>query len=442
MHRFLWFLLSAVVWAASPPFQRQNTSFTTLFRTDFGTLEGSDLFPTALMLIKTRGDWEDWHLDLSMMMQGQSDFSDTGLFFNEFSITRYLGEGEIRVGKFVAHTGVLDYLSVSNVLNPIRPPFFDDTDPQIRRIPQWMAMVESFPTETLSLRLYAEPFDRRYQDYTDTYLSLALDRLIPRYISDYHFDDTTLDTLKEEVLLPAYQIGIAPAIKQGVNDYYDLEDLTLDKTLVGFDLTWQGFDTQAGISWFNKYSEIPLVKLNRHLLELLLEHGDPGKTIGEYLEDSNLALVQSVDGFRYNQVTLYGETSLSRYGVRAEATWRNKAPFLEDFSAMTTMGAGIDDNGKEFYNDLEGQWIHAFRNGQNFFALLWLLRKHPFFFHGTEVTLENYTMLGATEGMLEYSFLPTATVTFLGKISVSLRYLFYPEEHDLDVVTATLGVRF
>ncbi|WP_353662124.1 hypothetical protein [Hydrogenimonas sp. SS33] len=442
MRLFRIFLLFALSLQASSLFEKGNTATTFLFRTDFGSMKGADTLPAGLLLIDTSADLPEWHFDLSLLMQGQKDFSDTGVSFNRLSATRYFGDNEVKIGKFVTQVGVLDYLSVSNILNTVRLPFFDDPDPQIRRIPQWMAKVELLPKEDVRLRLFAEPFDRRYHDYTSTYLSLALDRLLPAYLQSQHLNNPMLEEIKKEILLPAYRNAVAPAVKKQVNDYYNPEDLSIDKAMAGFDLTYQGFDTTLGLSWFNKYSEIPYVKIDARLLDMALEREDPARALQEYLEQNDLSLVKGVDGFRYNQVSLYGETSFSRFGLRAEATYRDRFPFVDGYTALSTVGMGIDDNGEHFYNDLEAQVLYSHKDRHTLFAAIWDCRYRPFFLHGVEVTAENYTMLGAVEGEQQFSFLPTVTLTYQSRLSLQLRYLLYPDDHDLNIFSTTLGVRF
>ncbi|WP_456451927.1 hypothetical protein [Hydrogenimonas sp.] len=423
-------------------FEKENTAYTFLFRTDFGSMEGASLFPAAMMLVDSTAVMGDWELEASLMMQGQSDFSDTGVGINQLSATWYRGDGELRVGRFVSFVGVMDHLSVVNLLNPVRAAFFDDPDPDIRRIPQWMAEGVFHYEERATLRLFVEPFDRRYQDYTSTYLSLALDTLMPKLLAGYKLGDETLDAIKEQIFLPAYRGAIAPAVKNGVNDYYDFADFTLDKTLVGFDAAWTGESATLGVAWFNKYSEVPYIEIDRHILDIIQDTENGWQYLKEYLKQNDLSLVKSVEGFRYNQLLLYGESSVGDYGARAEAFWRDKMPFLDGYSVFVGVGVGIDRNGDTYYNDLEVQWMRLDRSGENLFALLWACRHIPFRMGSVDVTLENYSMLGAMEGELQVSFLPTVTLGFHDRLQLQLQYLIYPDDPQYDTFVTTLGARF
>jgi len=423
-------------------FEKGNTSYTLLFRTDFGSMEGGTLFPAALFLIDSTAWRGDWELEASLMMQGQSDFSDTGVGVNQLSVAYYFGEHDVRIGRFVASVGVMDHLSVTNLLNPVRAAFFDDEDPAVRRVPQWMGEVDLHGGDAATLRLFVEPFDRRYQDYTGTYLSLALDTLMPKLLDGYDPGDERLEAIKERIFLPAYREAIAPAVKNGVNDYYDFDDFTLDKTLVGFDAAWTGEGATLGVAWFNKYSEIPLIGIDRHVVDIVEDTENGWRHLKEYLEQDDLSLVKSVEGFRYNQLLLYGESSVGDYGVRAEAFWRDKMPFWDTYTAFGGVGVGIDRNGDTFYNELEVQWMRLQKSGENLFALLWSLRRAPFHAAGIDVTLENYTMLGAVEGSLQLSFLPAVTLTAFDRLQLKLQYLVYPDNPRYDTFVTTLGARF
>jgi hypothetical protein len=423
-------------------FQKDNTQYTFLFRTDFGSLNGSTLFPASFMLIESNFQYESLDFDTSLMIQGTNDSSDTYAGINQLSATWYVGDNEIKVGRFVTFVGVMDHLSVVNLLNPIRTTFFDDVNPNIRRVPQWMTETAFHIGDTETIRFFLEPFDRRYQDYTSAYLSLALDTLMPKILNDYRLGDETLDTLKEQIFLPAYRNAIAPAIKNSVNDYYDFDDLTLDKTLVGFDISWTDEMGTIGVSWFNKYSEIPYIEIDSHILDIIQDTENGWHHFKEYLEQNDLSLVKSVEGFRYNQYLLYGESTVGEYGLRAELFWRDRIPFLDTYSTFIGAGLGVDRNGETYYNEIEIQWMQFEENGENLYALLWACRHAPFYFNGVEVTLENYTMYGAMEGEHQISFLPKTKFTFRHHLQLELQYLYYPDEPDYNTFITTLGVRF
>ncbi|BDY13714.1 hypothetical protein HCR_20260 [Hydrogenimonas cancrithermarum] len=399
-------------------------------------------FPSALLLFESQAQTGEWQTEASLIFQGNGDFTDTGFDFNQLSMTRYLEEDEIKIGKFVTSVGVLDYLSLANVLNPVRAQFFDDANPNIRRIPLWMVQGTLSPADETTFRFFIEPFDSRYQDYTSTYLSIALDRLLPQYFSSYNLDDETLEVIRNEIFLPAYTQGIAPSIKRKVGNYYSFDNFTLDKTMIGFDYTHADFDTMVGVNWFNKYSEVPFIEVDPDLIALIQNEGDAAEHIKEYLDQNDLSVVKSVEGFRYNQVSIYGEGAFSEYGMRFEATYRDKIPLIDDFSALFMVGAGIDHSGASSYNDFELQWIYLDESGQNIFATIWVYKYPPFFLNGISIRPENYTMYGATEGAHQISFLPNLTFDYREHLQLRIQYLFYPDDAYYNTFMATLGVRF
>ena len=435
-------ILTAPGLVAGSLFDPTNTSYTILFRHDFGSITGMDSFPAMLMLVDSRDATQTWEWEVSLMLQGEHDFSDSGLSINHLSVERYWGDNTFKIGKYTTTVGVLDLLSFSNILNPVRPLFFDDSDPDIRRIPQWQATATLIPSEAVSINLYIEPFDRRYQDYTSSYLTLALDRFIPRLISNYHLTNSFLEEAKTQIFLPAFTQGIAPTIKNGVRRYYDTEDLTIDKTLVGAKAEWNLDEATVGIGWFNKYSEIPYVELDTQLLQTIQDRDNGWRHFKKYLDQQDLSFVKGVQGFRYNQALLYAETTLSDYGVRGEIFWRDKVPFFNDYSRFYGVGIGFDHSSQNFYNEVEMEWIRIERAGTDLYSAVWMTRMDTVEKGHFSLKIENYTIFGGTEGENRVSFLPTLTVGYRENADLKFQYLYYPDDPQMDLFVATMEVRF
>ncbi|WP_457597724.1 hypothetical protein [Hydrogenimonas sp.] len=423
-------------------FQPSNTTFTTLFRTDWGTIGSTSPLPAMLMLARSETYDGDWHVAVSAGLEGRRDFSESGFLLNCLEATRYVGDHEFTLGKRVEAVGVMDLLSVTNILNPIRTPFFDDPDPEIRRIPQWMAVADLALAEETRLRFILEPFDHRYQDYTDTYLSLALDTLVPALVSDYRLDDPFWEAAKTQIFLPAYRNGIAPAVKNAIGSYYDVDDLSIDKLLVGMKLERRLEETLLGFAWFNKYSEIPYIEADPHLVSALLDNPNAWKHLQDYLGQNDLSLIEGVEGFRYNQLMLYTEGVAGEFGVRAEAFWRDRIPYLAGYSSLYGAAVGIDHHSTQLFQELEVQWLGMGRSGENLFAAVWALRGEPMLRGRFAARFEHYTILGGVEGKSRLSLLPTLVLSYRERIALRLQYLLYPDDRTLDTFVTTLEVRF
>lgn len=240
--------------------------FATLALRAFTNRETFEDSPYGIALVESTWRYDEVSARYGFEVQAQRHhlkLDINHLFFSFLQDATYL-----EVGKRVATSGVLDFLSTVDVLTPTRSRFFDDPNLNIRKIPLWGLEAGWFVNDTVTLKGYLQPYDSRYQDYAGVYLGFLLSTVLPEYALRYFSDDQIAGEIGRQIFLPVYDRQIAPALSghiQGVSD--SQERFKMRNPLGGIELKWLGDYANVGFLWFNRYSEIPYAVVNQDLID-------------------------------------------------------------------------------------------------------------------------------------------------------------------------------
>ncbi len=381
----------------------------------------------------------DFGFSISKLNDGSS------VEINQASYSYFGDSFEFKVGKYVNTIGVLDYMSSVNIVNPTRGEFFDESNINIRRVPAFMSEIAYYPSESLKFQAIIQAFDKKNQDYTSAYLSFVLDAYLPNYFKSLSAGNTNLNTINEEIFLPTYNTSISPALNQYIQDRYELGSSTdVDKAGVILVSEYSGDSSNYGAVWMNRYSEIPMIKIDQNILDIVnatQEGENVIQKIEEYVEAGNGDLISSVEGYRYNQYSLYYEGTADAFGIRFEGTYRDKLPSINEFSWLGSLGVGLDYKAGSVYNSLELQWLHIDSLGKEVYAGIITTRFDSFEFSNVEIYLDNYLLFGYYNSLLEMSAFPNITFKY-ERFSAVFQYLVSKEQSELNSASLLLKAVF
>ncbi|MHC3994099.1 hypothetical protein ACXWTF_04675 [Thiomicrolovo sp. ZZH C-3] len=399
---------------------------------------------TPYIFTLTEGDYEEgaYRIEGGLLLYKGHDGS--GVSLNQMALVYWGDDFDVRIGKFVSKTGVLDYLSGMDLLNPVRVDFFDDDNINIRRIPQWMAELSFFVGGDSLLRVTVQPYDGRTQSYLSTYMGLLLDSYLPAYFERLSRNSEEGAAIYREVFLPLYLDGISPALKSDIDGQYNARGLAVDKSTLQVVAEKSSAGGTFGAVWTNRYSEVPYIRVDEQLLAIidaLTEGQNSAEALRAYLDQPDLNPIKGVKGFRYNQYSLYAEGSVGTYGVRAEAGVRDRVPVLNSFSPLAMVGFGVDRQAGSSYFDLEVQWGYLKPYHESVLATVLLNKFDLAVFRGVAVRFDHYLITGWYGGNATAVMLPNLVLS-RGAFEVDLHALYHSDDKTYNTVGFTLRASF
>jgi hypothetical protein len=365
--------------------------------------------PYAFALFDTEYNFENWKIATGVY--GQKDEPAPDLPINHLS-AEYFGEKyHFKIGKIVEKIGVLDYFSVLDTLNPVRLDFFDDSNINIKRVPLWMAHLDYYPADTLKLSFYAQPFDGEHQDYTGHYVNYVLGEFVPQ-----HYDELlNQESLGTQVFSPLYYNAISPFLAADIESKLPSSSMKPENTSVGFCAEYSDESKKIGFVYFNRYTEIPLIRVDENLLNAAI-HYENQESVSEdfidYLASADLDPIKSVEAFRYNQLGVYGETTVGNYGVRAEAGYRDKIPLLNNYGSVSSFGLAVDHFTSSVYYALETQYIHLGHYNKDSFISMFTTKFEPTVFYSLRGHFENRLIGAVVDTTKDAAINPSYTIEY------------------------------
>ncbi len=430
----------------SVPYRQKSGSFLDELPVDFTFLARSvsgkrdiyryDRYLFALAESQYEGDDYTLRGGVAWQMRG----SDKEFLLNHL-YGEYFGDAfTFKIGKMVQKVGVLDYFSVLDTQNPLREEYFDDSQLEIKRIPLWMSVLEYYPSDTMKVVGIVEPFDAKYQNYTGVYVGYILNQFIP---SLYH-DFFTQDLLGREVFYPVYNDALVPYLSDAVQSQTQSSGVHFDKLSYSAVFEYGDGDTKLGVLYYNRYSEVPLIKVNQHLLDALeafYEGEDASEYLQEYIASGEIAPLNGVESFRYEQFGLYGESSIDSYGIRAEMGYRDKVPLVNGYGDLYSAGFGIDRFDEDIYNAIEVQSIYLPAYGELSSIAMWRAKLAKRVLWRFEWYFENRVLWTHLSSMNEYSLFPSLTFHYEG-FDLSIQGLLSKNNSQTNAFSLLLRGRF
>lgn len=368
--------------------------------------EGS---PYLFLLLSSQYESENWKVAGGVFAQKGLPYPE--LPINHLYLDYYGDDLRIKIGKAVTKVGVLDYFSLLDTINPIRPEFFDDPNGMIKRIPMWMTQADIEPVDNFRLSFYLQPYDSHYHEFTGFYVDYILNRFLPEHYREF-FDQ---DPVGETIFAPLYYDAISPYIARDIDSKLPSSSWRAAKTSLGLSAEYTSDAGKAGVVYFNRYSEIPLIRVDQNLVNAAnaYENGDsPWVDLSRYIASLDLDPVKSVEGYRYNLIGVYGETTIREYGVRAEAAYRDKIPLLNSFGSLRALGLGIDTYDQSRYYALETQWLHLNPYDVDGFVAMGRVKSEPFIVDAFKGRLEGRVIGVILDGEVDAAFNPSITVEY------------------------------
>ncbi|UFS63399.1 hypothetical protein LOH54_04530 [Sulfurimonas sp. HSL-3221] len=408
-------------------------------------LDNGATYPqTPYVLTLSEGNYEQGQYRIDGGLLLYKGHGGSGVSLNQIALVYWGDDFDFRIGKFVSKTGVLDYLSGMDLLNPVQVDFFDDPNINLRRLPQWMAELSCFVGESALLRVTLQPFDGRTQSYISTYVGYLLDSYLPDYFEQLSRNSAEGTAIYREVFLPLYRDGISPALKSDIDAQYNERGLAVEKSTIQVLAESSDAGTTLGAVWTNRYSEVPYIEVDQQLLDLIgaLPDGqNSGESFRAYLDQPDLNPIKGVRGFRYNQYSLYAEGTVNTYGVRAEASVRDRVPTLNTFSPLAMVGFGVDRQAGSSYFDLEVQWGYLKQYRQSVLATVLLNKFDLTVYRGVAVRFDHYLITGWYAGNATAVMLPNLVFT-RGAFEVDLHALYHSDDKAYNTVGFTLRATF
>jgi hypothetical protein len=387
--------------------------------------------PYAFVLFDTEYNFENWKIAAGVY--GQKDKTAPDLPINHLFAEFFGDKFHFKIGKMVEKVGVLDYFSMLDTLNPIRFEFFDDSNINIKRIPLWMAHLDYYPTETLKLSFYAQPFDSEHQDYTGHYVNYVLNQFVPQHYDEF-FEQ---DPIGEQIYSPVYYNAISPFLAQDVESKLPSSSMKLENTSVGFCAEYSDDSKKMGFIYFNRYTEIPLIRVDQNLLNAAI-HYKNGESVSQdfidYLASLDLDPIKSIEGFRYNQAGLYVETTVGSYGLRGEAAYRDKIPLLNNFGSVSSLGFAVDYLASSVYYALETQYIHLDPYNKDSFIAMFTTKFDPVVFYSLRGHFENRFIGAAVDTTKDVAVNPSYIIEY-DQTSLILQAIASNKNRDTNTVS-------
>jgi len=409
----------------------------------FSNNEEYENSPYTLALLEGKYSEENYEIDIGAMIF--KDSNETGAELNQVSLHYFSDDFEFSIGKYVQTLGVLDYLSSTNLLNPTRVEFFDDDNINIRRIPLLMAGLRYYPNEDWKLEAIVQAFDADHQDFSSVYLNFALDTLMPSYLESLTASNSNINKINQEIFLPVYKDSISPALNAHIQDQYKSESsLAADKAGLFVIAEYSAEAVSIGGVWINRYTEIPYIEVNQDFLNgLEAFQADPTNVNGfkEYLDSNDLDPIKDVEGFRYNQYNAYAEGTISSFGIRAEATYRDKVPAINEYSSLQSFGLGIDNKFGVMYNSLEFQYLKLDALSEEVYASVLASKFDAIHYKGTDISFEHYLLYGRYQGITEVTSFPSIILSY-SNFDIIFQYLTSKEQSQMNTFSMILKAVF
>lgn len=353
------------------------------------------------------GDWK-----ISGGVFGQKGLPHPDLPINHLYVDYFGENSHLRIGKMVAKVGVLDYFSMLDTLNPVRLEFFDDSKVNIKRVPVWMAQEDYFPTDKLKLSFFIQPYDSKYQDYSGYYVNYTLNHFVPQHYHEFFQQDP----IGQDIFAPVYYNAISPFISHEIESKKPSKPFNASNLSLGLGAEYTNQNGKFGFLYFNRYSEIPLIRVDQNLLDaaLLYDKGeDISPALNNYLASMDLDPIKSVQGFRYQQAGVYLETTMDSYGIRAEAAIRDKVPLLNTYGAVGSFGFAIDHlSSSSTYYALEAQYLHLSEYNKNATIAMFTTKYEPVSFSIFRGHFENRLIGAAVDTMADVALNPSFSIEY------------------------------
>jgi len=360
--------------------------------------------PYAFVLFDTEYGEDEWKI--SGGVYGQKGLPHPDLPINHLYVD-YFGENvHVKIGKMVAKVGVLDYFSMLDTLNPIRFEFFDDPKMTIKRIPVWMGQADISPTDNLKISFFVQPYDSKYQDYSGFYVNYVLNQFIPQHYQEFFQQDP----IGQEIFSPIYTNAISPFLSHDIESKKPSTSLNAKNSTLGFGTEYTGESGKIGFLYFNRYSEVPLIRVDQNLLDAALKYEDgqsAAQDLTNYIASMDLDPIKQVQGFRYQQVGIYGETTMNSYGIRGEVSFRDKVPLLNHYGSIASFGVAVDHVGPSVYYSLETQYLHLSKYNKNAMIAMLTTKFEPLRWSSFRGHFENRLIAAQVDTMADVSLNPS-----------------------------------
>ncbi|HIC44698.1 MAG TPA: hypothetical protein EYO73_10605 [Sulfurimonas sp.] len=396
-----------------------------------------------MALLEVKYSEENYEIDVGAMLY--KDSNETGAELNQVSLHYFADDFEFSIGKYVQTLGALDYLSSTNLLNPTRSEFFDDENINIRRVPLLMAGLRYYPNEEWKLETIVQAFDADHQDLSSAYLNFALDTLMPSYLESLTTSNSSLDQINNEIFLPVYKNSISSALNSHIKDQYESESiLAADKAGLFVVAEYSADAVSIGGVWINRYTEIPYIEVNQDLLDgLEALQSDPTDfgVFEDYINSNDLDPISKVQGYRYNQYNLYAEGTIFSFGIRAEASYRDKIPAINEYSTLHSFGLGIDHKLGSMYNSIEVQYLDVDALSQEIYASVWASKFDAIHYKGTDIYFDHYLLYGSYEGITEITSFPSVPLSY-NNYDIIFQYLNSKEQSQMNTFSMLLKAFF
>lgn len=354
--------------------------------------------------------------------------TDEKLELNQLMIDLYKDEFEIQLGKFVTQVGVLDFFGNASNLNPLRIDYFDEDNINLRRQSSWMGQFNYYPDEDTTVRAIIAPFDSSRRKYANNSLDVAYESGVPFFLRSS--GNENIDLIAEEVLIPVYENqGGREALESYVEGTLPENKYTLDTTTFLFDYFSYYEDAKVGLTYINGISNIPLVKVDEDLLNIIenFDKDERDQFLSDYFNKADNTPIKYVEYTRFNQLVLYGETSLNSFGLRAEISYRDKFPLINTYSKQFNVGIGIDHQGW-VYNNLELQYTYMKDTGLKAYFGLWQLGFDKYHIGQWQWQLENTSAFAVVDDEFFWSLIPGLNFT-RKNLTLKLKYLHHSQDN-------------
>jgi hypothetical protein len=333
------------------------------------------------------------------------------LLINNLELKEFGDNYTFKIGKMVQKVGVLDYFSFLDILNPSRAEFFYDTQLNIKKIPLWMSSIDYFINDELKLTAFIQPYDNKHASYSSVYVDYILNQFIPEYYKDVFKQEP----LGSEVFYPVYTNSLVPYLTQDIQEKSAGSRIYLDKLSFGAIAEYSDETKKLGAVYFNKYSEIPLIRVDQNLLDAAIAYDNgenPSEELVNYLESGDYDPIKSVEDFRYQQFGLYGETTYKSFGLRAELAYRDKIPLFNNYSALASAGFAVDKLSDFVYNTIETQYFYLQRYHKNAYISMLRSRFKRTTFYIYSAYFENSFIASKMDTLEEYSIAPRYVISY------------------------------
>jgi hypothetical protein len=353
----------------------------------------------------------------------------------------YFGDDyTFKIGKMVQKIGVMDYFSMLDTLNPSRTEFFYDSQLEIKKIPLWMSSIDYFASDNIKFSAFIQPYDRAHQNYTSPYVDYLLNQFIPQYYKDY----LQQGTLGKELFYPLYSNSLVPYIENDINAKSPNQAIYWDKLSYGIVSEYSDDNKKIGALYFNRYSEIPMIKIDQNLLDAARAYdngNNPSAELSNYIESGNYTLIKSVNDFRYQQFGIYGETILDSFGFRAELGYRDKVPVFNAYSGLASVGFAVDHLSDSMYNALEMQYVYLEKYQKSAYIAMLRTRFSKQMLWRFSWYFENSLLAAKVDNFDEYSISPSLTMSYK-QTDLSLQGIVSKNNTQTNTLSILLRERF